>query len=624
MYPDYWTDYMWLVICGAIMSFIMACGIGANDVANSFGTSVGAKTITLKQACLIAAVFEFGGAVGLGGEVTKTIAGSIARPEAFRDEPELFAFGMLCALVAASSWVFIATYFCLAVSTTHSVIGAVIGFALVWKGKDAIVWNDKMDAFPYSKGLVPVVCSWFVSPISAAVVAGFLFFLNRMIILRRQNSTNLAIYMYPLLVAVTVFINLFFVIYKGAKAVVKWDSDKAAWVSGAVSGGCFLLACVPGIPLLRWVVQRDMRRAAEKAADAEANAHKAVDNCEEEPEPTSKAMKIFKKLHKAATHGLNKDIHKHVETDQDVHDMHAAAEIFNPETEQVYKYLQVFSACAVSFAHGANDVANAVGPFSGIWLVYRKWSVSSSGDTPYWVLALGGGGIVVGLATYGYNIMATLGVGLAKMTPSRGYCAELATSFTVSLASVYGLPISTTQCITGAEIGVGLVESLRSGVNYKLFGKQILAWIFTLIVAGFLSAAIFAAGAYAPSITMAKEIRIYESRLRTLTQSMYRDLNRSNIWLQGNFSDKPFDVFLDRKINSSMTALSKMFNNKVIGYIDPDALVNAINASYSMYRNYSLLVTGFNPRSRNYTAAGEPLAGNKIVVSPYNTTLLLS
>ncbi|EFJ51230.1 hypothetical protein VOLCADRAFT_79832 [Volvox carteri f. nagariensis] len=503
-YPDYWTDYMWLVICGAIMSFVMAAGIGANDVANSFGTSVGAKTITLKQACLIAAVFEFAGSIGLGGEVTKTIAGNIARPEAFRDDPELFAFGMLCALVAASTWVFTATYFCLAVSTTHSVIGAVLGFALVWKGKSAVVWNDKVNAFPYSKGLVPVVCSWFVSPLCAGISAAFLFFINRLIILRRQNSTTLAIYMYPVLVGITVFINLFFVISKGAKAVVKWNSNKAAWVSGAVSGGCVLLACVPGIPLLRWAVRRDMERAAQKAADAEANADKMQVEELEEPEPTSKYMKFLNKIKKAATHGLNKDIHKKVETDQEVHDMHAAAEIFNPETEQVYKYLQVFSACAVSFAHGANDVANAVGPFSGIWYVYRKWAVSSNGDTPYWVLALGGSGIVVGLATYGYNIMSTLGVGLAKMTPSRGYCAELATSFTVSLASVYGLPISTTQCITGAEIGVGLVESIRTGVNYKLFGKQILAWVFTLIVAGFLSAAFFAVGAYAPSVNMGK------------------------------------------------------------------------------------------------------------------------
>ncbi|KAG2495910.1 hypothetical protein HYH03_006147 [Edaphochlamys debaryana] len=584
---------MWLVIVGFIVSFIMAAGIGANDVANAFGTSVGAKTITLKQACLIAAVFEFAGAVGLGGEVTKTIAGSIARPAAFQAQPEIFMYGMMVALIAASSWVFTATYFCLAVSTTHSVIGAVLGFALVWGGSGAVVWNDKMDEFPYSKGLVPVICSWFVSPLCSGIASAIIFFCTRFFVLRRENSTNLAIYCYPLLVAVTVFINVFFVIYKGAKNVAGWSSDKAAWVAGAIAGGCFLVACFPGIWILRKVVARDMERAAQKAADAEAAANKTADDVEEaEPEPSSKAMKMFNSLKRAATRGLNKDIHQHVETNQEIHDMHAAAEVFTPETEQVFKYLQVFSACAVSFAHGANDVANAVGPFSGIWYVYRNWTISSSGDTPVWVLAMGGAGIVVGLATYGYNIMMTLGVGLAKMTPSRGYSAEIATSFAVSLASVYGLPVSTTQCITGAEMGVGLVENVRTGVNWKLFAKQILAWVFTLFVSALVSAAIFAYGVYAPSITMSKDITKYEDGIRSMSQDLYKVLTASNLELNRTYGYN--DTALNSTIAKSLTTYSKMFDTKKIGYIDPDQLLAQLNSSLVTYANYSVVVTGYN------------------------------
>ncbi|GIL62135.1 hypothetical protein Vafri_16409 [Volvox africanus] len=621
MYPNHWDDYMWLVIVGFIVSFIMAAGIGANDVANAFGTSVGAKTITLKQACLIAAVFEFAGAIGLGGEVTKTIAGSIARPAAFKAEPEIFAFGMMVALIAASSWVFIATYLSLAVSTTHAVIGAVMGFGLVWGGKNAIVWNDHIKDFPYSKGLVPVVCSWFVSPIMSGIAAAVIFAFNRHVILRRANSTTWAIYMYPILVGVTVYINVFFVIFKGAKNVAHWPSDKAAWVAGCVAAGCVFIAIFPGIWLLRWAVKRDMDRAAQKAADAEANADKLKEDIEE-PEPTSKALKMLNSLKKMATRGLEKDIHAHVETDQAVHDMHAAAEIFNPETEQVYKYLQVFSACAVSFAHGANDVANAVGPFSGIWYVYRKWAISSEADCPIWVLAMGGAGIVVGLATYGYNIMATLGVGLAKMTPSRGFSAELSTSFTVALASVYGLPISTTQCITGAEIGVGLTDNIRSGINVKLFGKQILAWIFTLIVAGFFSAAIFSFGVFAPSLTMAKDIAKYENKIRSISEMYYQNLNKTNFNLKKTFNNTVFDASLNSTVYSVISTYKKIYNVSKIGYIDPDTLLDMLNKTFSTYKNYSVPVVGFNPNTTTYVPSGALFNSTMIQVLPYSESAL--
>ncbi|KAG2495911.1 hypothetical protein HYH03_006148 [Edaphochlamys debaryana] len=623
MPPEYWTDYMWLVIVGFIVSFVMAAGIGANDVANAFGTSVGSKTITLRQACLIAAVFEFAGAVGLGGEVTKTIAGSIARPAAFQDQPELFMYGMMVALIAASSWVFTATYFCLAVSTTHAVIGAVIGFALVWGGSGAVVWNDKIDEFPYSKGLVPVICSWFVSPLMSGIAASVIFWLNRFFVLRRENSTNLAIYCYPLLVAVTVFINVFFVIYKGAKSVAGWSSDKCAWVAGAVAGGCFLVACFPGIWILRKVVARDMERAAQKAADAEAAANKPAVDEEAPQEESSKAMKMFNSLKRAATRGLNQDIHAHVENNQDIHDMHAAAEVFTPETEQVYKYLQVFSACAVSFSHGANDVANAVGPFSGIWYVYRYWTISSTGDTPVWVLAMGGAGIVVGLATYGYNIMMTLGVGLAKMTPSRGYSAEIATSFTVSIASVYGLPISTTQCITGAEMGVGLVENVRTGVNWKLFAKQILAWVFTLFVSAIVSAAIFSYGAYAPSITMSKDIAKYENGIRAQSQGLYTILAASNLELNRTYGFN--DTTLNATIAKGFTTYSKMFDTKKIGYIDPEQLLAQLNTSLVTYANYSVVITGYNHSTKAIIperAPTVPLESTQVEVKPYSQAAL--
>ncbi|KAG2441714.1 hypothetical protein HXX76_003330 [Chlamydomonas incerta] len=605
---------MWLVIVGALAAFFMAYGIGANDVANSFGTSVGAKTLTLGQACCIAAIFEFAGAIGLGGEVAKTIAGSIARPAAFQSNPELFAYGMMCALIAAGTWVLIATYFCLAVSTTHAVVGAVMGFALVWGGKNAVVWNDHKPQFPYSTGLVPVICSWFVSPVTAGIASGILFFLNRIFVLRRERSTTFAIWVFPVLVFLTVFINVFFVIFKGAKSVAAWSAHKSAWVAAVVAAGTFALAVFPGTWLLRRKVTRDMEEATQKAADAEANAGKPKTSEDgsgikdgADDTNASKAMSVFNSLKRAATHGLRQDIHEKVETNKDIHDMHAAAEVFSPETEQVYKYLQVFSACAVSFAHGSNDVANAIGPFAGIWHVYKYWNVSANGETPTWVLALGGAGIVVGLATYGYNIIQTLGVGLAKMTPARGYCAELAAGITISVASVYGLPVSTTQIITGGELGVGLVENVRSGVNWKLLARQLVGWVFTLIVAGFLCAALFAYGAYAPSLTMAKDIAKYQQTMRAATTNLYKIMNVSN-YAVGATYPTAFDKSLNSSISTNLKTLTSMFNTKQIGYVDPNQLGQQLNASIATYLNNSVTTTGFNRSSRAYvpTAAAYP------------------
>ncbi|KAG2451842.1 hypothetical protein HYH02_003618 [Chlamydomonas schloesseri] len=595
----------------------MAYGIGANDVANSFGTSVGAKTLTLAQACIIAAIFEFSGAIGLGGEVAKTIAGSVARPAAFQSNPELFAYGMMCALIAAGTWVLIATYLCLGVSTTHSVVGAVMGFALVWGGKDAVVWNDHKKEFPYSTGLVPIICSWFVSPITAGIASSILFFGNRILVLRREKSTTLAIWVFPFLVFLTVFVNVFFVIFKGASKVAKWDSHKAAWVAAVIAACCFALSVFPGTWLLRRKVTRDMEEAAQKAADAEANAGKPKNEGEgdAEAEPTSKAMKVFNSLKSAATRGLRQDIHQKVETDRDVHDMHAAAEVFSPETEQVYKYLQVFSACAVSFAHGSNDVANAIGPFAGIWHVYKFWNVSANGETPTWVLALGGAGIVVGLATYGYNIIQTLGVGLAKMTPARGYCAELAAGITISVASVYGLPVSTTQIITGGELGVGLVENVRTGVNYKLLAKQFVGWVFTLIVSGFLCAALFAYGAYAPSLTMAKDITVYQQTMKAVSTNLYKAMNISNYAVAATYPTA-FDKSLNASVYSNLNTLTSMFNTKKIGYVDPNQLGQQLNTSVATYLNHSVAVTGFNRTSRAYVPAGVPYADTVIQVQP--------
>jgi len=520
-------EYVWLVVTGAMACFAMAWGIGANDVANAFGTSVGAKTISLKQACLIAAVFEFAGALTLGRVVTGTISGGIAKGDVFVNDPDIFMYGMLCALSCATVWLYIATYYEMAVSTTHSIIGGIVGFALAFKGGEAVVWNEETLEFPFRKGITVIIISWFTSPVFACIGAIIIFGLCRSLVLRRENSFQKSFYILPAAILLTLFINVFFVLSKGAGKLLletakepggdqSWcsnagckdikdaagvvtkkngvNTNKAGWVAVAAAAGVAVLGSAILIPLLK-------RHAIRKYEGADKPAEVKVEtDLEAGPETFMGRMK------RIAMSGVNVDIHEVVQTDGDIFNMHEQAEQFDPKTEISFQYLQVFSAICVSFGHGANDVANACGPLAGIWATYEAGAFVKEADTPIWILVIGAVGLVVGLGTYGYNIMRALGVRMAAMTPSRGYAAELSTSLVVSIASAYGMPISTTHTITGAVVGVGLMEG-RKGVNWKFLGKTFTSWIFTLIFVGILTAALFAQGAYAPSIMCNRQLQ---------------------------------------------------------------------------------------------------------------------
>lgn len=506
-------QYLWLVVVGGFLSFFMSWGIGANDVANSFATAIGAKTLTLFQACCIAACLEFLGAMTLGGEVSNTIASSIAKADVYKGASEVYAYGMLCSLLSASLWVLFASYKGYAVSTTHSIIGSVIGFTLVWKGNDSIIWYKTTNDFPFVKGLLPIIVSWFTSPIMSSILASMIFVTNRQLILRQKNSEKIALYGLPPLVFVTIFVNVFFILYKGAKAELSWGSDKAAWVSVIIAGGCSMLSTVVGIPFIQWKMQKlkekeaiESIRAISNGVDVRNKQLLDVVNNVRIDTDDSKSM-VFNKAWNVLTYGVSEGVIV----------MHnGCAEKFADDTEYIYKFLQVFSSCCVAFAHGANDVANAIGPYAAILHVYENASMSTTVVTPKWMLALGGLGIVIGLWTYGYNVIKSLGGQLCALSPSRGYSAELATALTVSFASVYGIPISTTHCIVGAEVGIGLVENLRNGVNWKLFLRTFVAWIFTLFVSGGLSAMLFAQGVFAPSIPMLNDLVTYETDIKNI------------------------------------------------------------------------------------------------------------
>ncbi|KAG1675223.1 hypothetical protein FOA52_016253 [Chlamydomonas sp. UWO 241] len=645
-------QYLWITVTGGLAAAFMAWGIGANDVANSFATSVGSKTLKLWQAVIIAGLFEFLGAMVLGGETTKTVASGIADTSLYTEFPEIYMYGMLCSLAIAGTWLLFATMWCFAVSTTHSITGAIMGFALVFGGWGGVIWFQEKGDFPYCNGFVPIILSWFFSPIIGGILSAIIFNVCRYAILRRENSTRLAIYAIPILVLFTMFINLLFVLVKGASADMKkrWPCSKstgfkglpskdcndlyaaASWISAVVAAGIAIIVGAICTPLLLRKMHRQQAEQEAAAVEASANgedndAEKAAaveggaSSEDEKPQrhesirvheipsdakalslPGHWAMKAFSASKRQVVKGLFYDVHVGASYNDAVITIHEAAEIFKPETEQIFSYLQVFSAACVAFAHGSNDVANAMGPFSAIYYTYQTWLVpGSSAAAPKWIFAIGGAGIVIGLATYGYNIIMTIGVQLLKLTPSRGFAAELAAGLTIALASFFGIPVSTTQIIIGCETGVGLCESVH-GVNWGLLGKTAVGWVLTLLLACGFTAALFSAGAYAPSIAMSQTISQYNMALFDISNVIYTDMEVLNNAQAGNtawwsgapvaphpYNGSKLAITIDKQNSSYYSALQgKVVRNAV--YLD-EALYY-INQTFTLDAQYSETTIG--------------------------------
>lgn len=598
-------QYVWLVVVGALGAFGYGYATGANDVANAFATSVGARTLTLLQATMIAAVFEFAGAMLLGRVVTNTIAGGIADPKVFADAPEVYAYGMVCALGVGTVWQLIACYAGYNVSATHTIIGAIIGFALVYGGGSAVQWATPDPAsFPPYKGVVPIICSWVFSPLLTGIAASLLFLLLRTVVLRHKNSYNLAYWVLPFAVAITTFINIFFVFTKGAAKSLGADfsAGKAAWISAVCAAGLAVLTAVVAIPLLR---RRSAATAAKElaaAADAEAAAKlpppEVADITTSSHEHEAWVSRMFGKAKDAALYGVSYDIHKVVEEDATVAAIHAHAEKFDPATERVFGYLQVFSAIAVIFAHGAGEVGFMAGPLGAIYDVYQTGNLNAKIQPEIWCVALGAASLVIGLGTYGYNVMRAMGTQLSMLTPSRGFCAELSTALVILVASQLGLPTSSSQCITGGIVGVGLVEGARRGVNWKQFGIQFASWVATIFVVGLGVAALFAQGIYSPSKIDGGYVRQYEHAATGLSQNVASAFNTSLLALQPAAENGTLQGLSATKwatLNETVTNLNgTTYNLSTKSSVSPDDILANMKAALSLVTNNSVFTLGQN------------------------------
>ena len=490
-------DYTWLVIAGGIASFIASMGIGANDVANAFASSVGSKALTVKKAIVIASIFECTGAILMGSHVTETIIKGIADYECFEDTPEIFIYGCFCVLISVAGWLFLASYFEMPVSTTHSCVGGMVGMTLVTGGTDCVIWYASTDSFPYIGGVISIVISWFISPIFSALIAGFIFYITRALVLRRSNSFEKSYILMPVFVGITLLLNSFFIIYKGGKGIGLNDLSIVTSLSISCGLGLFSsLVIVPFIPKLK-------RRVLHTLEDRKIPE---VEQCLPEVEDIEPPIKhsTIQRCIKGLKNNINYDINNEL-NDNKIREIHERSEKFDKKTEESFKYLQIFTAICDSFSHGANDVANAIGPYAAIVTIYMNNGEMTNrvdmGANAYLILAMGGVGITIGLLLYGYKIIKAIGVKLCCITPSRGFSIELGSATIIIIGSRLGIPLSTTHCQVGATMGIAALEDLKTckGINWRIACKVFAGWVITLLVVGGTSGLLVAQGIYAPT-----------------------------------------------------------------------------------------------------------------------------
>ena len=488
--------YEWIVGIGGLLAVTTAYGIGANDVANAFATSIGSGALSIKQAVGLASIFEFSGALLMGSHVTDTIRKGISNYTCFEDDPAILMYGCMCVLASMSVWLILASHLEMPVSTTHSCVGGMIGMTMVSRGVNCVTWNKSTDKFPFIKGVSSIVASWLISPFIAAIFTSCFFYILRTIVLRTENSYQRSLWVFPFLLGTTICINTFFIVYKGAKFLKLDDTPIGiafAWAFG-MGGGITLLSSL-FIPKLRKITEREITENNNNVVKENEKLKEVIINYEN--------MRLHERIYNYIKNAINMDPKEIVKKDETIMDIHENAEKFDEKAEISMRFLQIITACCGSFAHGANDVANSIAPFGAIWSIYKSGELSDKkndlGNDAYWILSLGATGIVIGLATFGYKIMNVLGTKLTKITPSRGACIELGSACVIIMGSRLGWPLSTTHCQVGATVGVGLLEGVK-GINYKILRKTLFGWVFTLIFVGGLTALLFAQGAYAPMV----------------------------------------------------------------------------------------------------------------------------
>ncbi|KAK4166888.1 phosphate transporter [Cladorrhinum sp. PSN259] len=553
--PLHQYDYLFAI--GTIFAGLDAWNIGANDVANSWATSVASQSVTYLQAMVLASIMEFAGSVGVGARVADTIRTKVVDTSLFKADPEMLMLGMVCAVVASSLYLTLATRIGLPVSTTHSIMGGVIGMGVAAVGADGVQWVGKGPGTgKINSGVVQVFMAWIIAPCLSAAFASIIFLITKYGVMLRKNPVWKAFIYVPVYFGLAASLLTMLLLWKGGSYKITLSSGAIAGVIVAVGFGWALLMCVTLMPwLYRVVICNDwelrwyhiplglllLRRGTPPAppreltpADSDEGAtakeglseKKAVQSGDVEaaaadsgennsaynnsplanfrkphkslvgPKPEGKWYKgavLFWYLKWSVLHGIDQDV-VNLEGQKSalaggVEEIHSHATRYDTRAEYMYSFLQVMTAATASFTHGANDIANAIGPYATVYEIWKEGVLPAAGKAkvPTWILVYGGAMLCLGVWTYGYNIMRNLGNRLTLQSPSRGFSMELGSAITVILATRLKLPVSTTQCITGATVGVGLCSGTWRTVNWRMVAWIYAGWIITLPVTGIIS-----------------------------------------------------------------------------------------------------------------------------------------
>lgn len=452
---------MTLLIIALLFGFYAAWNIGANDVANAMGTSVGSRALTLVQAVIIASIFEFSGAVLFGSNVTETLQEGIVAPEFFSNDPMTFIYGMLAALLATGAWLQLASYFGLPVSTTHAICGAIVGFGVVAGGLEAVQWDH----------VISIALGWIASPLLGGALSYTIFLLIRRKIFYQLHPLDAIKKYFPAIVASVLFVLSMIALNK----IILKESLVIIQILISIS-----LAVIFGFIAGAFVKRLNLTPSQVVQTSFDPNLLIEIE----------KAKKHLSRVQNATTGEVNYqigDILQEIDTMSYAVRQSAATTTKHTEfywVEKVFAFLQIISACLMAFAHGSNDVSNAIGPLAAVITTIQSGAVTQ--HVPLWILMLGGAGIVIGLATWGWRVIDTIGKKITELTPSRGFSSEFGAACTILLASAFGFPVSTTHTLVGAVLGVGLAGGLGA-LNLLTIRDIIFSWIITIPAGALLS-----------------------------------------------------------------------------------------------------------------------------------------
>lgn len=448
-----------LKILVLVVGFYMAWNIGANDVSNAMGTSVGSGALTLRKAVILAAILEFSGAFFVGGSVSETIQKGIVDTTIFSADPMILVLGMCAALLGTGIWLQIASYKGWPVSTTHAIVGAIFGFgALI--SLDAVKWGE----------IGFIALSWIISPLSSAILSYTLFNILQRKILYAMSPVQETKKLMPF------FVFLIFSVFT-LSCLANGLKNLHLEISFSMALGIAILVGLLAALITYTLVQR-LPFLTEYAASPSRHTPQTVVSLE-------KAIKHLQRV-RSTSHD-----EAYVKVTEILNNVKILSNDLRKETsliertseynvvEKMFVFLQIMSACFIAFAHGANDVANAIGPVAAVLDTIKNGVMTEASVVPSWLLAFGGVGIVIGLATWGWRVIETIGKKITELTPTRGFCAEFGAATTILIASKLGLPISTTHCLVGSVLGVGLARGFRA-LNLSMLRDILLSWIVTI------------------------------------------------------------------------------------------------------------------------------------------------